>query len=115
MCSSDLVEENWQKDKGPLDQGEEGDAMDRENRVLEDIRPAVQAGIGNKVDAHVGADRNQATQGVESADQEVMLLEEILGGARGGHIGGGRFSHSRRGFTADFAQKSSFTETVEDT
>jgi hypothetical protein len=35
--------------------------VDREDRVLEDIRPAAEARVGQQMDTHVGTDGHQST------------------------------------------------------
>ena len=93
--SDNCVEENRQEDKGPLDDWQKRDAMDRKDRVLEYRRPAIEARVGHQVDAHIGPHRHQSTQGVESTDEKVVFFEESrqgpgLGrGRRGGSIHSG--------------------------
>lgn len=56
----DRVKEDRQEDKCPFNHGQKGDAVDRENRVLEDIRPAAEARVGQQMDTHVGTDGSQS-------------------------------------------------------
>lgn len=72
--SDNCVEENRQEDKGPLDNRQKRDAMDRKDRVLEYRRSSIEARVGHQVDAHVGPNRHQSTQGVESTDEKVVFF-----------------------------------------
>jgi hypothetical protein len=56
--------------------------MNRVDSVLEHINAARETGVRKKMDAHVGAHGNQATQRVKSSDKEFIPLEKGTAGCR---------------------------------
>ena len=95
--------------------------MNRVDSVLEHINAARETGVRKKMDAHVGAHGNQATQRVKSSDKEFIPLEKGTARcrvARRVHRLGGLASSRRSDYTGSVspeeAQESASMVTVED-
>jgi len=75
--ASDRMENERNKDKKPFDQRKgRPKIMDQIDVGLESTGTVEQACIGQQMDTHVGPDRYQTAQGMESADQEFVPYEE---------------------------------------
>jgi hypothetical protein len=66
--ADDRVKKDRQENERPFDDGQEGNAVNGKNSILEDIRPPTEARIGNKVHTHVGTHGNQTAERMEPAN-----------------------------------------------
>ena len=77
------VKNDRAKNERPLDQGQHRKGVDIENVVLKRRCTGDQARVDQQVDAHVGTDRNQTAERMQSADQKLMSEEKRTGNGGG--------------------------------
>lgn len=79
----DGMEDDGQKDEGPLDDRQKWQAVNDENFVLKNRSSPNQSRVGQQVDAHVGSNRHQAAQRMQSSDKEIVTKQKGLDRGRG--------------------------------